>query len=118
MKKILGSLVVAFTFFLFTTYGAFSHHMAEGMVDEEVYAMIDDLVADTPHTAVDFYEIPEDGMTVTAITTEAIKFLEDMIDEGLMDFIPMLDGNITVTIEYDADTRSAFMSITQLEEVE
>ena len=48
MNRIL-SIVAALTFLLFTTYGVFAHHMAEGMVDEEVYAMIDSLVADTPH---------------------------------------------------------------------
>jgi hypothetical protein len=44
--------------------------MAEGMVDEEVYAMVDALVADTPHALLTFEEVP--GMTVTTISTEAI----------------------------------------------
>jgi len=106
-------VVAALAFFLSGANGVFAHHMAEGMVDEEVYAMIDALVADTPHAELTFEEVP--GMTVTTITTEAIKFLEDMIDQGLMDYFPMLDGAVTVTIEYDTDARAATMTITQIE---
>ena len=32
---------------------AFAHHAAEGIVDEELYAMIDDMVGDTPPRRVD-----------------------------------------------------------------
>ena len=44
--------------------------MAERMLDGEVYAMVDALVADTPHALLTFEEVP--GMTVTTISTEAI----------------------------------------------
>ena len=63
----------------------------------------------------DFYEVPEEGMAVTTITTRSIQFLEDMIDQGLMDYVPMLDGDVTVTIEYDTDARAAVMTINQME---
>ena len=54
-------------------------------------------------------------MAVTTITTRSIQFLEDMIDQGLMDYVPMLDGDVTVTIEYDTDARAAVMTINQME---
>lgn len=112
MKSVLCTVAVLIIS-LFSAGGILAHHMAEGIVDEEVYAMIDDLVADTPHADLTFEEVP--GMTVTTITTEAIKFLEDLIDQGIMDYFPMLDGEVTVTIQYDTDARTATMTITQIE---
>ena len=112
MKNILA-ITAALCFLLLITPSSFSHHMAEGMVDEEVYAMINTVVSDTPHVFLTFDEVP--GMTVTTITAEAIKFLEDMIDDGLMDYFPMLDGEVTVTIDYNTDSRTAVMTVTQLE---
>lgn len=37
-----------------------------------------------------------------------------MIDDGLMNYFPMLDGDVTVTIDYDTDARTAVMTITQV----
>ena len=36
-------------FFAMTTTAAFAHHPAADIVDPEIYSMIDDNVADTPH---------------------------------------------------------------------
>jgi hypothetical protein len=100
---------------------AMAHHMAAGIVDEEIYEMIDTMVADTPHATLDLSQVADGGMVTTILTieTDAAKFLEDMIAEGLMDYFPMLDGEITVLIEYGSDNnRSATMTIIQVERVE
>ncbi len=46
MKKI---LTVAAMASLFASVSAFAHHPAADIVDPEIYEMIDDNVADTPH---------------------------------------------------------------------
>lgn len=73
-----------------------SHHNAEGIVDEEVYAMIDALVADTPHALLTF-----DEMGNLIITTRTVTSLESMIDDGLMSYVAMLDGDVTMTISFE-----------------
>ena len=42
---------------LFASAGAFAHHPAEDIVDPEIYEMIDDNVADTPHADLVFGRI-------------------------------------------------------------
>lgn len=73
-----------------------SHHNAAGIVDEEVYAMIDALVADTPHATLTF-----DDMGNMILTTRTVTQLETMIDDGLMSYIAMLDGDVTLTVRFE-----------------
>ena len=47
-------LQVAVLTSLLTSFSAFAHHPAEDIVDEEIYEMIDENVADTPHADLDF----------------------------------------------------------------
>jgi len=93
MKKALG--VVLMLMLAGTVWG---HHAAEGIVDEEVYEMIDAMVADTPHADLDFDEMPGDDMQITIDTTVVV--LENLLDDGLLTYIGMLDGDVTVTIEF------------------
>ena len=51
MKNILQ--VAVLTSFL-ASFSAFAHHPAEDIVDEDIYEMIDENVADTPHADLDF----------------------------------------------------------------
>ena len=37
-----------------TTAPTFGHHGSDGMVDDDVYSMIDEMVAATPHATLDF----------------------------------------------------------------
>lgn len=39
---------------LLTSFSAFAHHPAADIVDEDIYEMIDENVADTPHAELDF----------------------------------------------------------------
>ncbi|MEJ2308723.1 MAG: hypothetical protein P8Z31_00985 [Gammaproteobacteria bacterium] len=99
MKKYL--LISAFVLGIASS-GAMAHHAADGMVDDEVYAMIDDLVADTPHSDMTLVDITE-TMTDMTITTRTTVQLENMIEDGLLTYIYMLDGTVTIDISFDTD---------------
>lgn len=98
--------IAAILILMFST-AVIAHHPAEGIVDEEVYEMIDTLVADTPHATLDLNTMDP------TITTQTIVSLDKMLDDGLLDYIGMLDGDVTVIIEFN-DDRSVTMTIIQV----
>jgi hypothetical protein len=91
----------------------FSHHAAEGIIDDEVYAAIDDMVTDTPHATLDFSDMDADTTEVT-VSTRSVRDVENLIDDGLLDYAAMLDGDVTMVIEFD-DRGGALVTITQAE---
>ena len=90
---------------------AFAHHPAADIVDEEIYVIIDSMVADTPHADLVFADMG-DGMTDISLTTRNLTSLENMIDDGLLDYVSMLDGDVDVVIDFN-DNGSVAMTITQ-----
>jgi len=96
MNKVLSLVVLL----LLLAGPIYAHHASEGIVDEEVYAMIDAMVADTPHADLTFDEMPGGDMQMTVDTTTIS--LENMMDDGLLTYLGMLDGDVTVTIEFGA----------------
>ena len=97
---------------LLATVSAFAHHAAEGIVDEEIYAMIDGMVADTPHAELDFDD-SQPGMVETTITTRMARSLESMISDGLLTNISLLDGDVSISIEFD-DRGGAILTVMQI----
>lgn len=99
MKKILCTTAICLAL---SAAPAYSHHPAADMVDPEVYAMIDELVSDTPHADLVF---DDDGMglATTEIVTEYVSVAEDLIDDGLLADLSLLEGDVTVTIEFSDD---------------
>lgn len=101
----------------------FAHHPAEGIVDEDVYEMIDGMVADTPHADLTFDVMDEvtSDMTMTEITTtidsQTLVSLDRMLDDGLLTYVGMLDGDVSVSIDFNADS-SVTMTITQVEQAQ
>lgn len=93
MKKIVTSIVLCLAL---VASPVLAHHPAEDMVDPEIYAMIDSMVADTPHADLVFDEM---GMTTT-ITTDSVSAAEDLIDDGLLATLSLLDDDVTVTISF------------------
>lgn len=91
---------------------AYAHHAAEGIVDEEIYAMIDAMVADTPHGDLTLDDLGG-GMTELTITTMTPREMENLFEDGLLTYLGMLDGDVTVTIEFER--RSVEMTVTQQE---
>jgi len=108
MKRVLQILALAT---VFGTALVYAHHPAEDIVDEEIYAMIDSMVADTPHADLDFVDMG-DGMTEITLTTRTLPSLENMIDDGLLDYASMLDGDVGVDIDFNSNG-SVTMTITQ-----
>lgn len=97
--------IAAILILMFST-AVIAHHPAEGIVDDDVYSMIDDMVAETPHADLtfDYMDDGDDMDDVTAtITTQTIVPLEKLLDDGLLTYIGMLDGDVTVTIYFNED---------------
>ncbi|WP_031435192.1 hypothetical protein [Methylomarinum vadi] len=107
MKKLLNFFAILFV--LFST-SVLAHHPAEDIVDEDIYAMIDSMVADTPHADLTF-EQREDAMDTT-ITSESMVQLDNMLEDSLMTYVDMLEGDVSVTIDFN-DDRSVTMTIMQ-----
>lgn len=85
-------LVVSFTFM------ALAHHPAEDMVDEDIYEEITLMVADTPHADMEFVE--DETMAATTIDIDDMGSTDDLIADGLLDDVSLLDGEVTVTITF------------------
>ena len=108
MKRVLH--IAAFAAALITA-SAFAHHPAADIVDEEIYEMIDSLVADSPHADLDLTDMGG-GMTEITLTTRTLTSLENMVDDGLLDYASMLDGDVEVAIDFN-DDGSVTMTIRQ-----
>ena len=108
MKKVLHIAALAAAF---TTSSAFAHHPAADIVDEEIYVMIDSMVADTPHADLVFTDMGG-GTSEITLTTRTLTSLENMIDDGLLDYASMLDGDVDVGIDF-SENGSVTMTITQ-----
>ncbi len=57
MKKAIQAAIFAS---VVTSVSAFAHHPAEDIVDPDIYAMIDENVADTPHADLVFDDMGSD----------------------------------------------------------
>ena len=114
MQKLLTAALVSTAM---AALPAFGHHAAQGMVDDEVYEMIDTLLMDTPHAemTVDDIAIGMTDVTTTTITTNSVVSMENMIDDGLLDYAAMLDGDVQVVITFDSTGSGVTMTIIQTE---
>lgn len=107
MKKLLTvALLLAFS------TAAWSHHPAADIVDPDIYAMIDSLVADTPHADLVFTDMGM-GTTEIEVRADSIRALETMIDDGLLDYALTLDGSVNVSIQADESGGGVSMTISQ-----
>lgn len=103
MKKLVTS--IALSLFL-ATAPAYAHHPAEDIVDAEIYDMIDEMVSDTPHADMEF----DDEMGTTTITADSVSAAEELIDDGLLATLSLLDeASVTVTFVNDVDLESSTM---------
>lgn len=86
-----------------------AHHMAADIVDEDFYAMIDALVAYTPHADLNLEE-PGSGMRVLTVTTPLVDAMADFRDDGGLGYIEELDGETCTDIDED---NSATLTVQQ-----
>lgn len=110
MKRI---LVVALLLAINASF-VIAHHPAVDMVDAEIYAMIDDLVSDTPHAELVFDAEMGDGGEITVITTDSVSVADDLIDDGLLVDVSLLDGEGTIRIEFLEEEESLLLSVAEL----
>lgn len=108
MKRVLCITALATAF---TSASALAHHPTADIVDEEIYVMIDSMVADTPHADLVFADMGG-GVSEITLTTRTLTSLENMIDDGLLDYASMLDGDVDVGIDFN-NNGSVTMTITQ-----
>ena len=91
----------------------FAHHPAADIVDEDIYARIDSMVADTPHATLTFDEMGG-GMTETSVTTGSLAEFETLVvDQDLLEYVELLDGVVDVSIRFNVDS-SVTMTINQV----
>lgn len=102
-------IFIAFILAMFST-AVFAHHPAADIVDEDIYEMIDSMVADTPHADLTFDQM--DNVLETTVTSQSIVTLDNLLEDGIMNYVDMLDGDVSATIDFNED-RSVTMTITQ-----
>lgn len=99
MKKTTRMLVLALSL---ASAPVFAHHMAADVVDEEIYAMIDALVADTPHATLDITLVGTGQSTVT-VDTVTVDAMSDFLDDGGLGLIEELSGETYITLNINID---------------
>lgn len=99
MRKLLNTLTLAATL---AAPAAFAHHPAADIVDPEIYAMIDSMVADTPHADLVFTDMGG-GMTEITVTSRDLRTLENLIDDGVLEYASMLGGEVDLVIDFAED---------------
>jgi hypothetical protein len=112
MRKHLALIATLIPFFVAAPVSA--HHMAEGIVADDIYQMIDDnlVLADSPHLTLDLttatnmtiVEVTveaEDVATVVGIISDALAGQGTQVESSLDVEIaePDADGLVTITIE-------------------
>lgn len=92
------------------------HHAAEGIIDEDIYEMIDAMVEDTPHADWDGPMDMGGGVTEMTIETSTVVGVERLVDDGLLSYASMLDGDVSVAIDFSGDnSRRVVLTINQIE---
>lgn len=108
------TLLIAAFFLVVNATLVIAHHPAADMVDAEIYAMIDDLVSDTPHAELDFDVVMGDGDDTTIINTDTVAAADDLIDDGLLDDLSFLDGDVSITIDFPDEDEVLLQSVEEL----
>jgi hypothetical protein len=110
MHKYLQAIILAM---LIGSTSAYAHHPAADIVDEEIYARIDDMLADTPHATLTFDEMGG-GMTEMTMTADSLREFENMVtNDDLLEYIELLDGVVNVSLSFN-DDGSVSMTVNQV----
>lgn len=98
MMKCIG----LFTFSMLMVTGvALAHHPLED-INEEIFLLVDEMVADTPHADMVFDDMGVDNSGSSAdlvIVTDDMTILTNLVDDGLFTYVDQLVGEVTVIIE-------------------
>lgn len=93
------SLITAAFVMTLTSASAFAHHPAADNVDPEIYAMIDENVADTPHADLTFDDMGSDNDSMGAAMEE-----RDEVTSGAGENGSLAAEEARTSIEAGADT--------------
>ena len=80
MKNLLAALLVATAFFF--SANSYAHHMAEGIISDDLWQMIDDLLeaADSPHLDLDFELMDNAIITTMEVDTSMVNDIVAVIE--------------------------------------
>ncbi len=104
------STIVAMIAFALLAFPVLAHHPAADVVDDDIYAVIDEMVSDTPHADMVFDDMGG-GMTEISITSR-VPELEDLVEDGLLTYVSLLDGDVSLVVEFSGD-RTVSLTILQ-----
>lgn len=107
MKK---SLSLTILLLVCVTALVFAHHPAEDMIDEDLYAEIDLMLQDTPHVTI-IDDMTTELTTELTFVTDDTATADDLLDDGLLDDVSLLDGDVTVTITFPDEVEVAGSSV-------
>ena len=113
MKRIITALAICLAMVIASP--VYAHHAAQGTVDDEIWLMIDEMVADTPHATMVLDLDAETGMWEMDITAPSVRSLETMLDGGLLIYLDMLDDVESIELVFN-DDNSVTMTVTTVEE--
>lgn len=102
-KKIMAAALMSF---LMVTVSVFAHHPAADIVDDAIYTMIEEAVAQTPHADLVFDDMgpTADVKTfdkTTKIRIDSIGTGTNMIVAIILNYASKLAGDVTIVIEYE-----------------
>ena len=122
MKRL--SAVIAMSSFLGFAVPAAAHDMAEGIVSDEIWTMINDLLeaVDSPHLDLDLSFITMDRTITTTVQVDTSQVSEEQVEAFLTDLLEgydeltrrALDIEVTETIDPDdPDNTGLTVTITE-----
>lgn len=99
MKKFLTTTLVSV---VFSCTLAFAHHAADGVVDDEIYEQIGELLEDSQHADMSVDDLAS-GSTSLIIEIDDAETFDQLVDDGLLQLINDLEGNTTTMITETTD---------------
>jgi hypothetical protein len=94
-------------------YPVIAHHAAQDIIDEELWNMIDEMVADTPHATIDLDGMGSDGVDRLGFSVNQVPRVENLVEDGLLELIGYLDGEVSLTIDF-LDHNQIYLEIAQI----
>lgn len=93
-------LITTAFFITFASASAFAHHPAADIVNPEIYAMIDENVADTPHADLVFDDM---GGSMNSAGTDTAE-----VDAGAARFEGRVDVDVALSADEAIDTMALY----------
>ena len=96
MKKPLALIAALIPFFVASPVSA--HHMAEGIVADDIYEMIDENLEGTPHLDLDFTTIGSMAVVSVTVPEEDVSLVLDAVADARVGQGTQIESSIDVEI--------------------